>query len=238
MPAISTALGQSRRVWTIAKKDIRIYYSKGPVVIFGIIFPVFLFLSFMIGRRLTLDSTMPGLMGMILFFSATAISSSARHRIGPTLLSVLPDGSGVAGFHLDRDPDRIPFPYPLFFPVSIRDVHAVHPHTVDLVMKPRNGLPRRVRESPARLLIERYRENDVSPYSDDYSTQICVPVDRVRWFRLSVSAARSRQRAPRPPRERDSHHCSALPTRRRPRPRTEALDLGSSLSAVWVCPAF
>jgi ABC-2 type transport system permease protein len=74
MTAIATALGQSRRVWTIAKKDIRIYYSKGPVVIFGIIFPVFLFLSFMIGRKLTLDSTMPGLMGMILFFSATAIS--------------------------------------------------------------------------------------------------------------------------------------------------------------------
>ena len=65
---------QSKRVWAIAKKDIRIYYSKGPVVIFGIIFPVFLFLSFLIGRQLTLSFVMPGLIGMVLFFTATAIS--------------------------------------------------------------------------------------------------------------------------------------------------------------------
>ena len=65
---------QSKRVWAIAKKDIRIYYSKGPVVIFGIIFPIFLFLSFLIGRQLTLSFVMPGLIGMVLFFTATAIS--------------------------------------------------------------------------------------------------------------------------------------------------------------------
>lgn len=65
---------QIRRALAIAKKDIRIYYSKGPVIIFGILFPVFLFLSFAIGRNLSLDSMMPGLLGMILFFTATAIS--------------------------------------------------------------------------------------------------------------------------------------------------------------------
>lgn len=65
---------QVRRALAIAKKDIRIYYSKGPVIIFGILFPVFLFLSFAIGRNLSLDSMMPGLLGMILFFTATAIS--------------------------------------------------------------------------------------------------------------------------------------------------------------------
>jgi len=74
MPAGTTYLRQSKRVWSIAKKDIRIYYSKGPVVIFGIIFPIFLLLSFMIGRQLTLSFIMPGLIGMVLFFTATAIS--------------------------------------------------------------------------------------------------------------------------------------------------------------------
>jgi len=74
MSATATYLKQSRRIWAIAKKDIRIYYSKGPVVIFGIMFPVFLFLSFMIGRELTLSFMMPGLIGMVLFFTATAIS--------------------------------------------------------------------------------------------------------------------------------------------------------------------
>jgi len=67
-------LQQVRRALSIAKKDIRIYYSKGPVIIFGILFPLFLFLSFAIGRNLSLDFMMPGLLGMILFFTATAIS--------------------------------------------------------------------------------------------------------------------------------------------------------------------
>jgi len=65
---------QLRRSLTIARKDIRIYYSKGPVIIFGVLFPVFLFLSFTIGRQMTLDFMMPGLLGMILFFTATSIS--------------------------------------------------------------------------------------------------------------------------------------------------------------------
>ncbi len=71
---VSAVWQQGRRSLVIAKKDIRIYYSKGPVIIFGILFPVFLFLSFVIGRNLSLDFMMPGLLGMILFFTATAIS--------------------------------------------------------------------------------------------------------------------------------------------------------------------
>jgi ABC-2 type transport system permease protein len=67
-------LQQARRALAIARKDIRIYYSKGPVVIFGVLFPVFLFLSFTIGRHLAVDFMIPGLVGMILFFTATAIS--------------------------------------------------------------------------------------------------------------------------------------------------------------------
>jgi len=65
---------QARCALAIAKKDIRIYYFKGPVIIFGILFPLFLFLSFAIGRNLSLEFMLPGLLGMILFFTATAIS--------------------------------------------------------------------------------------------------------------------------------------------------------------------
>ena len=74
MPDASLLWQQVRRSLTIARKDIRIYYSKGPVVIFGILFPVFLFLSFTIGRNLAVDFMIPGLLGMILFFTATSIS--------------------------------------------------------------------------------------------------------------------------------------------------------------------
>jgi ABC-2 type transport system permease protein len=67
-------IDQTIRSFTIAKKSIRIFYVKGPVVIFGLLFPIFLFLSFSIGRNMTLDFMMPGFLGMILFFTATSIS--------------------------------------------------------------------------------------------------------------------------------------------------------------------
>jgi ABC-2 type transport system permease protein len=67
-------LQQAKRVWTIAKKDIRVYYYKGPVIIFGILFPVFLFLSFSVGRDLPFEFLIPGLLGMVLFFTSTSIS--------------------------------------------------------------------------------------------------------------------------------------------------------------------
>ena len=66
---------QVLRSWAIAKKDIRIYYFKGPVLIFGIFMPVFLFLAFLMGsRQLPLAFLISGLVGMALFFSATAVS--------------------------------------------------------------------------------------------------------------------------------------------------------------------
>lgn len=74
MPETALVWQQMRRALAIARKDIRIYYSKGPVIIFGVLFPLFLFLSFAIGRNLSLDFMMPGLLGMTLFFTATAIS--------------------------------------------------------------------------------------------------------------------------------------------------------------------
>lgn len=66
---------QVRRAWVIAQKDIRIYYSKGPVLIFGVFMPVFLFFAFFLGgRQLPLEFLLPGLVGMTLFFTATAVS--------------------------------------------------------------------------------------------------------------------------------------------------------------------
>jgi ABC-2 type transport system permease protein len=67
-------IDQTIRSFTIARKSMKIFYFKGPVVIFGVLFPVFLFLSFIIGRHMTVDFMIPGLLGMILFFTATSIS--------------------------------------------------------------------------------------------------------------------------------------------------------------------
>jgi len=66
---------QVRRAWAIAKKDIRIYYLKGPVLIFGVFMPLFMFLAFLMGsRQLPLSFLISGLVGMTLFFTATAVS--------------------------------------------------------------------------------------------------------------------------------------------------------------------
>lgn len=68
-------LDQFKRSLGVMKKDIRIYYLKGPVVIFGFLMPLFLFLAFFIGSRdLSMDFLISGLISMTVFFTATAVS--------------------------------------------------------------------------------------------------------------------------------------------------------------------
>lgn len=64
---------QLRRSFAIAKKDLRIYYKRGPVVIFGLIMPFFLFLAFFIGRNMPIEQLFTGLLGMTIFFSSMSI---------------------------------------------------------------------------------------------------------------------------------------------------------------------
>ena len=83
---------QIKRSFAIVKKNIRIYYSKGPVVIFGLITPFFLFLSFYIGRNMPAEALIPGLLGMTAFFTATSVGPAivpweARARTLERLIS-------------------------------------------------------------------------------------------------------------------------------------------------------
>jgi ABC-2 type transport system permease protein len=72
---INQSLNQLKRSLGITKKDIRIYYQKGPVITFGLLMPLFLFLAFLIGNRnLSTEFLVSGLIGMTLFFTATAVS--------------------------------------------------------------------------------------------------------------------------------------------------------------------
>ena len=64
---------QFRRSFAIVKKNVRIYYSKGPVIIFGLLVPFFLFLSFYIGRNISAEALIPGLLGITAFFTATSV---------------------------------------------------------------------------------------------------------------------------------------------------------------------
>jgi ABC-2 type transport system permease protein len=64
---------QLSRSLVIIKKNIRVYYSKAPVVIFGLITPFFLLLSFYIGRNIPAEALITGLLGMTAFFTATSV---------------------------------------------------------------------------------------------------------------------------------------------------------------------
>ena len=66
-------LTQFKRSVAISKKDLRIYYNKGPVVIQGILFPIMLFLAFTIGRVIVPLYIISGLMTMVLFLTSTSI---------------------------------------------------------------------------------------------------------------------------------------------------------------------
>jgi len=59
---------------SIAKKDLKIYYGKGPVVIFGILLPFFFFFAFLVGREMPPLSLIAGLSGMAIWFTSTSIS--------------------------------------------------------------------------------------------------------------------------------------------------------------------
>jgi len=57
----------------ISEKDIRIYYVKFPSLVFGILFPCSLFLSFVIGRKISAHSAIPILVAQTLFFASSTI---------------------------------------------------------------------------------------------------------------------------------------------------------------------
>ena len=67
-------IDQIIRSWAIVKKDMKIYYSKGPVVLMGVMFPAFMFLAFAFGRNMAIVSLMPGLIAISVFFTCSAIA--------------------------------------------------------------------------------------------------------------------------------------------------------------------
>ncbi len=57
----------------ILKKNARLYYLKPPVLIFGVLFPVFFFLAFKMGRPIAAENVVPGMIAMALWFTASAV---------------------------------------------------------------------------------------------------------------------------------------------------------------------
>ena len=98
-----------KRAVYIAEKDVKIYFLKGPNLIFGLLLPISLFLSFSIGRNVELTFAVPGLLAIAAFFGAGAIQAIAlplERRTGtfnllltaPISLFAIVLGKTLAGF--------------------------------------------------------------------------------------------------------------------------------------------
>ncbi len=64
---------QLRCSLVVMKKNVMLYYLKPPVLIFGILFPVVFFMAFSIGRKMSPGVMVPGMVSMVLWFTATAV---------------------------------------------------------------------------------------------------------------------------------------------------------------------
>lgn len=62
-----------RGVIITADKNMKIYYKKAPVIIFGLLFPLFMFIAFFIGRKIDISIFFPGFLAMTLFFTASSV---------------------------------------------------------------------------------------------------------------------------------------------------------------------
>ncbi len=98
-----------RVAWAIAEKDARIYYAKPPSLMFGILFPVSMFLSFVIGRNMPADRAIPVLVAQTLLFASSSIGpitiplerrmrTFERFLTAPVSLSTVLIGKMLAGF--------------------------------------------------------------------------------------------------------------------------------------------
>ena len=93
----------------IAKKNAFLYYLKPPVLIFGVLFPIFFFIAFMMGRDIPAAPVVPGMVTMALWFTASAVgplvtpwerSAKTYERLisSPLALSTIVVGDVVSGF--------------------------------------------------------------------------------------------------------------------------------------------
>jgi ABC-2 type transport system permease protein len=95
--------------WAIALKDMKIYYLRPPSLMFGILFPFSMFLSFVIGRNMPISRAVPVLVAQTVFFAASTIGPVSipmerrlqtfdRFLSAPVSLLTVLLGKTIAGF--------------------------------------------------------------------------------------------------------------------------------------------
>lgn len=62
-----------QQIMAVAKKNVKIYYTEPPILMFGILFPFFLFLAFALGKNIPVKDLIPGLLGITFFFTGSSV---------------------------------------------------------------------------------------------------------------------------------------------------------------------
>ena len=62
-----------KQILAVSKKNVKIYYTEAPILIFGILFPFFLFLAFALGRGIPVKELIPGLLAISFFFAGSSV---------------------------------------------------------------------------------------------------------------------------------------------------------------------
>lgn len=123
-----------RVAWAIAIKDMKIYYTRMPSLMFGILFPFSMFLSFIIGRNMPITQAIPILVAQTVFFAASSIGPISiplerrlktydRFLSAPVSLLTILLGKTIAGFIYGVGISVIPVVIGLIF----YDFQVTHP---------------------------------------------------------------------------------------------------------------
>ena len=130
-------LREMRVAWAIGEKDMRVYYLKPPSLMFGILFPFSIFLSFVIGRNMPINRAIPVLIAQTLFFASSSIGPVTiplerriktfdRFLSAPVSLMTVLLGKTIAGFIYGIGISVIPILLGVaFFQSSITDLAAL-----------------------------------------------------------------------------------------------------------------
>ncbi len=60
------------QAWTVAVKDMRVYYLTAPMIMFGLLLPFLLFFSFSIKREIGVQVGLARLLALTTFFTASS----------------------------------------------------------------------------------------------------------------------------------------------------------------------
>jgi ABC-2 type transport system permease protein len=60
------------QAWTVAVKDVKVYYLTPPMIMFGLLLPFFLFFSFSVKREIAMEVGLARLLALTTFFTASS----------------------------------------------------------------------------------------------------------------------------------------------------------------------